>query len=372
MAETPEPVKKLLREAQTAYRDAVALQVENRDPTKSWDDWEAATAALLLVSWAEGAVATLKQAGVPLQVPTDVQVTQFAKLQTQVAVGPTTIDLAAQFRAGPAREVVERYIRLFPMTRERWNKLIQHALQAAGEMRDDEAANALDMILERSPNLRTLVQSKPAPLPQDAPDEVRIRRTPAVQAAVQGSFFVTGMTDEQVEQTRDLLAKVIRQETTVSVAGKKLEELGIGDFVEQATLATGTDLTQARLETVYRTNLNRAQTQGRLDICRDETVRKFVPLMIFRSTKDTRTRETHRAMDGFVATTDQIDSMGIAAPLGFNCRCSWSPVPIATAVTRGWCDEDANPIYEAIKRHNGRRQELIDKGQVPDEGFISG
>lgn len=372
MADTPEPVKKLLREAQNAYREAVASQIELRDATRSWDDWEAATAALLLVSWAEGAVATLRQAGVPLQVPTDVQVTQFSKLQTQVQVGTTTLDLAAQFRAGPAREVVERYIRLFPMTRERWNKLIQHALQAAGEMRDDEAATALDHILDRSPNLRTLVQSTPMPAPEGAPEEVQIRRTPAVQAAVQGSFFVTGMSQEQVEQTRDLLAKVIRQETTVSVAGKKLEELGVGDFVEQATLATGTDLTQARLETVYRTNLNRAQTQGRLDICRDETVRKFVPLMIFRATKDTRTRETHKAMDGFVATTDQIDSMGIPAPLGFNCRCSWSPVPIATAVARGWCDENGTPLFEAIKAHNGNRQQLIDKGQVPDEGFISG
>ena len=148
--------------------------------------------------------------------------------------------------------------------------------------------------------------------------------------------------------------------------------MGVGDFVSHAELQTGTDLTAARLETVYRTNINRAQSQGRLDIVRDSTVQRFVPLMMFRATKDRRTRDTHRAMDGFVATVDQIDGQGIPTPLGFNCRCTWSPVSIATAVSRGWCDDDGNPIAEAIRRHNGARQNLIDKGLVPDRGFISG
>jgi len=142
--------------------------------------------------------------------------------------------------------------------------------------------------------------------------------------------------------------------------------------VEQATLQTGTDLTSARLETVYRTNVNRAQTQGRLDIVRDETVQAFVPLMRFDATRDKRTRETHRLMDGYVATVAQIDSMGIATPLGFNCRCAWSPISIAKAIRAGFADEDGNIDYDAIKRHNGARQNLIDKGLVPDTGFISG
>lgn len=369
-SETSPAVATLLKAGEAAYRAAVALQVQHRDSTEEWDLWEQVTAALLLVSWAEGAAATLKAAGANVPMP-EPRIT-FVRLDERVRVGDAALDVAMRFDPGPAREVVERYVRLLPMTRERWDALIEHAMQAAGEMRDDEAANALEAILERSPALRALVQGKPQPRKGTLPREVEVRRTPGVQAAVQGSWFVTGMTQEQVEETRDLLAKTIRGEVTQSVAGKRLERLGVGDFVEQATLATGTDLTAARLETVFRTNLNRAQTQGRLDICRDPVVKKFVPLMRFNATRDRRTRDTHRQMDGFIATTDQIDSYGIPAPLGFNCRCSWSPVSIAKAFAAGWCDEDGNPDLEAIRRHNGQRQTLIDKGLVPDPGFISG
>jgi SPP1 gp7 family putative phage head morphogenesis protein len=368
----PAGVSQIANDAAAAYRDAVAAQIQRKNPDEYWQRWQTDTAALLLISWAEGAVSTLKQAGVPITAAAQVQVSTFAKLNETVRVGDVAQDISLRFAGGPAKEVVERYVRLLPLTRERWDALVQHAFQAAGEMREAEAAEALERILERSPNLRQLVQGTPTPIKPSLPEEVQIRRTPAVQAAVQGTFFVTGMTEEQIEDTRELLAKTVRGEVTVSVAGKRLETLGVGDFVEQTTLQTATDLTQARLETVYRTNLNRAQTQGRLDICRDETVKKFVPLLMFRATKDKRTRETHKAMNGFVATTEQIDSMGIPAPLGFNCRCSWSPVSIATAFGKGWCDEDGNPNYESIKQHNGNRQGLIDKGLVPDAGFISG
>lgn len=357
---------RLLRTAQDAYRRALAAQVQGVDPTAEWDEWERQTAAMLVLAWASGANATLSAAKVRPAELSDTPVLRFDRGDLP-AIG-------LRFVAGPAREAVERYAKLIPMTRERWDALIEHAFQAAGELRDDEAANALERILDRNPRLAALVRGTPQPVKpvRGQPEEVRKRRTPAVQAAVQGSFFVTGMTQEQVTATRDLLASVIRGETTVSTAGKQVEEMGVGDFVSHAELQTGTDLTAARLETVYRTNINRAQSQGRLDIVRDSTVQRFVPLMMFRATKDRRTRDTHRAMDGFVATVDQIDGQGIPTPLGFNCRCTWSPVSIATAVSRGWCDDDGNPIAEAIRRHNGARQNLIDKGLVPDRGFISG
>lgn len=357
---------RLLRSAQDAYRRALAAQVQRLDPTADWDEWERDTAAMLLVAWLSGASATLTVAKVK---------------PSEVEVYPARFDrgdldsVSFRFVGGPARETIDRVAKLIPMTRDRWNALVDHAFQAAGELRDDEAANALERILERSPRLAALVRGNPAapaPKGQQPPEEVRKRRTPAVQAAVQGSFFVTGMDQGQVEATRDLVAQVIRGEATVSTAGKVIEEIGVGDFVSMAELQTGTDLTAARLETVYRTNVNRAQSQGRLDIVRDPTVQAFVPLMMFRATKDRRTRDTHRAMDGFVATVAQIDGWGIPTPLGFNCRCSWSPVSIATAVSRGWCDDDGKPIPDAIKRHNGARQSLIDKGLVPDGGFISG
>jgi SPP1 gp7 family putative phage head morphogenesis protein len=355
----------LIADGSTAYREAIAARVQGSDPTEAWDRWQADTAAILLISWATGATRSAREAGAPLREIREVNPTRFDR--------PEIDNLTMRFRSGPAREVVSRFIKLLPMTRERWESLIAHAFAAAGEMRNDEAANALSHILDRSPDLAALVSGTARPeLPEGAPEDVVRRRTPAVQAAVQGSFFATGMTQEQVEGTRDLLAKAIRGEVTKSVAGKTLIDLGVGDFVQQTVLETGTDLTAARIETIYRTNINRAQTQGQLDICRDPVVRKFAPLMRFRATRDKRTRPSHKAMDGYIATTDQIDAMGIPTPLGFNCRCSWTPIPIATAFAKGLCDEDGNPNAAAIQAANGNRQNLIDKGLVPDPGFISG
>lgn len=372
MASTSDSLyQRLLADGATAYREAVAARVEGADDSDAWDRWRDDTAAILLVSWAVGATRSLNNANVPLTAPKDGTATRFDRVDV-----PGIDSVVMRFRPGPAREVVARFIKLLPLTRERWDALVAHAFSAATELRDDEAASALSHILDRSPELAALVRgtARPDEVPEtrELPPEVKVRRTPAVQAAVQGTFFVTGMSQEQVEGTRSVLAKAIRGEITKSVAGKTLQDLGVGDFVEQATLETGTDLTAARLETVYRTNINRAQTQGRLDVCRDPVVKKFAPLMQFRSTRDTRTRESHKAMNGFIATTDQIDAQGIPTPIGFNCRCSWSPLPIAKALAMGLCDEDGNPDAEAIRRHNGNRQELIDKGLVPDPGFLAG
>lgn len=365
-------VREVYADGAKAYRSAIAEQIKNRDADEEWDRWEADTAALLLISWAAGAHNSLHAAG--LKVPKPAVPTRFAATAADE-------EPAAQFEAGPAREAVERFVDLLPITRARWEQLIDLAFRAAKEMRDAEAAQGLTRILDRSPNLAALVYPavsgrKPRPVPgmEEKPtsEVTRKVRTPGVQAVAQGAFFVTGMTAAQAKKTQDLLAQVIRQETTVREAGKEARTMGLGDFIEQTTLETGADLTAARLETVYRTNLNRAASQGQLDIVREPTVRKFVPLMQFSATKDNRTRDTHRGMDGYVATVEQIDAQGINTPGGFNCRCGWKPIPVAKALDKGWCDEDGVPDFKAIARHNGKRQALIDSGKFPDPGFVSG
>lgn len=371
LATTQALIRAVYADGAQAYRRAIAAQVEGKTPDTDWDAWEADTAALLLVGWAMGAHQSLHSAGVDIPKPA-----------TPARFDRGDPELLLKFKPGPAREVIRRFVDLIPITRAKWNSLIDNAFAAANELRQDEAATALQKLADRSPKLRALIlpassgaQPKEAPgIPPAAglPEEVRKRRTPGVQAVARGAFFVTGMTQDQVEATRSLLAKAIRGDITQSVAGKRLERLGVGDFVEQATLATGTDLTAARLETVYRTNLNRAASQGQLDIVRDEKVQAFVPVMQFTATKDNRTRDTHRAMDGFVATVEQIDAQGINTPCGFNCRCGWKPIRITKAMAQGWVNEDGAPDYKAIQRHNGRRQALIDTGKFPDPGFVSG
>jgi SPP1 gp7 family putative phage head morphogenesis protein len=358
----PKLFSDVVADGERAYRAAIAAEVEGKDPNDLWDEWQADTAALLLVSWVSGAATTLRTAGVPMK---------HSRPRSRFDRIVDIVEVA--FEPGPAREVVKRYATLVPLTRQRWDSLLEQAFAAAEELRQDEQANGLAMILDRSPDVAALVTGRPPePEPREAPRDVRVRRTPEVQRVAQSGFFVTGMTKAQIKETQALLGKAIRGEVTTSAAGKRLEELGVGDFVEQTIIETGTDLTKARLETVYRTNLNRAQTQGRLDIVRDKTVKRFVPLMQLRATKDVRTRDTHSKFSGYLATVEQIDEQGIPAPLGFNCRCSWVPVSLAKAVAAGWCDEDGKPNVEAIRAHNGGRQDLVDRGLIPDPGFISG
>lgn len=367
MAKDPrDNIARLVAEARRTYGDAVATTVEGGNPEEAWDAWERVTAALLLASWATGAQITMHAVGA---VPKP----------KAVMFDRTVPDFLLRFDEGPARETVQRFVGLMPLTRQQWDGLIENAFNAAHELRRTEAATALEKIVERSPALAGLVglaqagnAARGVPGFTTPPKGTKRARTPGVQAIAQGSFFVTGMDAKQIEQTRGLLAQVIRGDKAVSTAGKDLRRIGVGDFVALATLKTGTDLTAARLETVYRTNLNRAQTQGQLDIVRDPTVKKFVPLVRFSATKDRRTRDTHKAMDGFIATVEQVDAQGIPTPAGFNCRCAWTPIPLVTAVTKGWCDEDGVPNYEAIKKANGNKQQLIDTGKFPDPGFISG
>lgn len=352
--EIPALYQDVLRDGADSYRAAIAAQIAGEDADKAWDAWEQDTAALLLASWVSGAAASLKTAGVPLAAPKAVQ---FAEDDALLA-----------FEPGPAREMIRRWMDTVPLTRARWDDLIRKAIEAANELRRDEQQTAVQKMADRSPDFRALV------FPDQLPADVQVRRLPGVQKAAQESFFVTGLTARQTEEMRKLLGKVVRGQETRDKATKRLKQMGLAQFIEQAedVLKLGDDLTASRLETVYRTNLNRAASQGRLDICRDPVAKKFVPLMQYRATKDRRTRETHKAMDGYVATTEMIDAMGIATPAGFQCRCSWSPVSIATAVDKGWCDREGHVNLDRIQAHNAQRQRLIDSGQFPDPGFIAG
>ena len=112
-------------------------------------------------------------------------------------------------------------------------------------------------------------------------------------------------------------------------------------------------------------------TEGSAELLRDERVQAFVPLVEYSATRDSRTREAHKAMDGYVGTMADFDRMGLSPPCGFNCRCTLIPVPAAMAMDKGWLRPNGSLDYAAIKRHNGRRQRVIDARQIPDPGFVN-
>lgn len=78
-------------------------------------------------------------------------------------------------------------------------------------------------------------------------------------------------------------------------------------------------LSDAYAETVFRTNLNSAQTAGRVEQASDPELRGFIVAWRYFSVRDTDTRPNHAAMDGFMASLDAPVWSVWMPPNGFSC-----------------------------------------------------
>jgi SPP1 gp7 family putative phage head morphogenesis protein len=351
-------LRKVLREAQKAYRAAIAAQVRGQDDAAVWAEFHEAAAALLMASWLFGAANAVRKGKIPADAIDSIvdadSVTTFDRLETPLSL--------EGFGTRWMKPITDWFRRRVPVSRPDWELLVEAARRSAGDVTDHERQNALPDMRRRSPILDSLLRGVTRPA------EGSVSR---VKRIVDTTFFVTAMNPEQTRQVQELIAQVIEEKPSRSVVGKRIRMMNLGDFVTTAQAVTGTELSTARLETVLRTNTNRALTEGQAEILRDERVQAFVPLVEYSATRDIRTRETHKAMDGYVGTMADFDRMGIAPPCGFNCRCSLIPVPTAMAIERGWMRPNGSLDYAAIKRHNGNRQRVVDARQIPDPGFVN-
>ena len=97
----------------------------------------------------------------------------------------------------------------------------------------------------------------------------------------------------------------------------------------RAVMAATQGETEAYWETVYRTNVAQAYSDGQ------RMQAKALPDVIgFRrvTTRDNVTRPNHRAAHGLVYAKDHWNADWFAAPFGFNCRCT--DVPVTRAMAR--------------------------------------
>lgn len=84
-----------------------------------------------------------------------------------------------------------------------------------------------------------------------------------------------------------------------------------------------TSLSNARLETVYRTNVNSVYNQS----TRFNAVTSDVtPYLMYDAVGDERTRPEHMRLDGTVKRGDSKFWDKYTPPLGFNCRCGVVPI----------------------------------------------
>lgn len=348
-------LRSVLKDANQAYRTAVAEEIRGNDPAPAWQRFQAALSALLFSSYLFGARQAVTKSGMR---EADVR-----KIAT-VGEEPETFRLETGLvLEGFGRDYLKPIANWFrgrvPISRDTFDALADACQDASASITAEEAASALNRIIRRSPELEDLIRGNTT------------FRGVNTGGILRGTFFVTGMNQRQTMQTRNLIAQVIEERPGKSVVGKLIRKMNLGDFIATTKLVTSTHLTSARLETVLRTNLNRASTEGLAETLREPNVQAFVPLVKYSATGDSRTRPTHQAFDGYIGTMEMFDRQGCAPPCGFNCRCALIPVPASRAFENGWTDEDGNVNYAALQRHNGRRQALIDSGQIPDPGFVN-
>ncbi len=158
---------------------------------------------------------------------------------------------------------------------------------------------------------------------------------------------------------------------------------GLPAFIQsQRQAAIG--LTDARLETVYRTNLSAALNAGtNAQLTEPETMDETA-LWVLHEVHDRRTRGNpnglypypkfapHWQLDGFIEAPNHPvwKRIGWPGPADFNCRRSLSPMVWATAIQMGLATKDRHLIQSAIDAKNGNKWGFINRGEYPNPAFV--
>lgn len=129
--------------------------------------------------------------------------------------------------------------------------------------------------------------------------------------------------------------------STLDQIGQVLDELRAaldsGDTFAQwrtRVQAGGIDLAPRHLETVFRNAVQTAYNSGRrLEHVEHESAR---PYLMYDAINDSRTREAHRAMDGFIAPVGHPVWKRWTPPNGHNCRCGVVSLSERQAKARGY------------------------------------
>lgn len=78
----------------------------------------------------------------------------------------------------------------------------------------------------------------------------------------------------------------------------------------------------------------------------------------------------HWQFSGYVNTIAEIIRFRVVPPNGFNCRAALRPMTVEDANNRNLLDAKGRVIIEAVRAMNGERQDLIDDGLYPDNGWV--
>jgi len=136
-------------------------------------------------------------------------------------------------------------------------------------------------------------------------------------SAIEGASHDTAFTIAGVAQL-DLVEQVWTEADRAVANGETLESFqdAVGD---KLAAAWGADMPW-RVETIYRTNVQRAYAAGRYEQMTHPAVQKARPFWRFSAILDGRTTTVCSECDGVVVAADDRWWQGHYAPLHFNCR----------------------------------------------------
>lgn len=138
------------------------------------------------------------------------------------------------------------------------------------------------------------------------------------------AFTVSGLTAiNQIQDALDGLTKVLKDGVTFDEWRKTIVQ-------DPQMLALG----KARLETIFRTNIQTNYSIGRTQQQRENVANR--PFLMYDAINDARTRPNHMALDNFIAPATDPIWRKITPPNGFNCRCAVISLTEAQARKRGW------------------------------------
>jgi hypothetical protein len=213
----------------------------------------------------------------------------------------------------------------------------------------------------------------------DAALPILAKRSVALREAIERSFWVSDVDEPVVHDIKGIMADVIRG-TPPAKEGEK----SLPDFIDRARAAGAQNLTDARLETIYRTNLMAANGEARAATLADPDVKRVQPLSMILEVRDRRTRGApggtyrgkgsanpgyHYQMHGYINTIEELRRLDLVPPNGYNCRGQLRGVPTNEARRLGLLDAEGKINVAAVREYNGERQSIVDRGLYPDPGF---
>jgi SPP1 gp7 family putative phage head morphogenesis protein len=159
------------------------------------------------------------------------------------------------------------------------------------------------------------------------------------QSEIASILDKTAATRAEIGQFAGAIAKVTAGDQVNAVLESLASALLAGtSFESWKTLATSgvidISLSPGQIQTIIRTNIQTAYNAGRYTAQVENKFKQAI--WMYEAVNDSRTRETHAEMSGYMASADDPVWSIWYPPNGYNCRCSVVAMSEADALARGY------------------------------------